>query len=68
MQCALRFLSNVAALRRSEDLALSEAEGISRAERPARVGKSEFQLLSLLARFQEISSPIVELVLETGCL
>ena len=26
------------------------------------------QLLSLLARFQEISSPMVELVLETGCL
>src|ERR1700682_1510664 len=28
----------------------------------------DFQLPSLLARFQEISSPIVELVLETGCL
>jgi hypothetical protein len=26
------------------------------------------QLPSLLARFQEISSPMVELVLETGCL
>jgi hypothetical protein len=26
------------------------------------------QLFSLLARFHEISSPIVELVLETGCL
>ena len=26
------------------------------------------QLLSLLARFQLISSPMVELVLETGCL
>ena len=26
------------------------------------------QLFSLLARFQEISSPMVELVLETGCL
>jgi hypothetical protein len=26
------------------------------------------QLFSLLARFQLISSPIVELVLETGCL
>jgi hypothetical protein len=26
------------------------------------------QLFSLLARFHEISSPMVELVLETGCL
>ena len=26
------------------------------------------QLFSLLARFQEISSPMVELVLDTGCL
>ena len=26
------------------------------------------QLFSLLARFQEINSPMVELVLETGCL
>ena len=26
------------------------------------------QLFSLLARFQEMSSPMVELVLETGCL
>jgi hypothetical protein len=28
----------------------------------------ESQLPSLLARFHEISSPMVELVLETGCL
>ncbi len=27
-----------------------------------------FQLFSLLARFHEISSPMVELVLDTGCL
>jgi hypothetical protein len=27
-----------------------------------------YQLPSLLARFQEMSSPMVELVLETGCL
>jgi hypothetical protein len=32
------------------------------------VGSDDSQLFSLLARFQEISSPIVELVLETGCL
>jgi hypothetical protein len=32
------------------------------------VNLQETQLFSLLARFQLISSPIVELVLETGCL
>jgi hypothetical protein len=31
-------------------------------------GRLRLQLLSLLARFQLISSPMVELVLETGCL
>ena len=30
--------------------------------------EGEVQLPSLLARFQEINSPMVELVLDTGCL
>ena len=36
--------------------------------RKAAARDDRAQLFSLLARFQEINSPMVELVLETGCL
>jgi hypothetical protein len=52
--------------------AKDEAGGYKQRKRPPCGGPNEqsidSQLFSLLARFQEMSSPIVELVLETGCL
>ncbi len=49
-------------------VAVSLLRNCSCAQDDKNEGRQEYQLPSLLARFQLISSPMVELVLETGCL